>query len=292
MQAEATCDVTASSDSTPFLLLREVIVVARYSLMQAVRHRSWALNTSLTPFFLMAPLVFIAYSFLGSVGPARQAFVELTGYDNYIGYVLVPLLDAAMTSTVYSNIGQALRQEQLTGTLERMLMSLRFPISLMLGRSLGFFVFVVWFATSEIILATVFFGLHLRVNPVSAVVLLALHLFLVYGTAFLMTSLFLLISDAFAVQMLFSRFLLLTLTGATYPITLLPGWLQVVARLIPFTWLYELERAAFLRATPLSELQPGLFVLTGMVIGLWVLAVTLFHSLLTHARRTGKLGMY
>lgn len=282
----------AATLPAPLLLLREVVTVARYSLIQSQRHPTWILNTSTTPFFLMAPLVFIAYSYLGPSAPARAAFAALTGYDNYIGYVIVPLLDATMTSTVYSAIGHALRQEQLSGTLERTLLSLRFPISLMLGRSLGFLAFVAWFAAAELALATIFFGLRLTVNPASAALLLPLHLLLVYGTAFLMTSLFLWISDAFAVQTLFSRFLLLTLTGATYPVALLPDWLEPVARLIPYTWLYELERAAFLKAASPPELGAGLWILAAMVAGLWVLALGLFHRMLDRARRTGALGIY
>src|SRR5688572_29490608 len=123
--ARATLPVGLSP--APLQFLREVLTVAQFSLLQQRRHRSWILNTSLTPFFLLAPLVFVANSFLGPEGPARRAFAELTGYDNYIGYLIVPLIDATMTSTVYSNIGHTIRVEQMTGTLERTLMSLRFP---------------------------------------------------------------------------------------------------------------------------------------------------------------------
>lgn len=292
MQADLAHAPAQTTAPLPLLLLREVGIIARYSLIQHQRNRAWLLNTSLTPFFLMAPLVFIAHSFLRPGSEALATFTRLTGYDNAIGYIVVPLLDAAMTSTVYSHIGHALRQEQQTGTLERTLLSLRFPISFMLGRSLGFLAFVGWFATTELLLAWFFFGLRLDVNPISAAVLLPLHLLLVYGTAFLMASLFLWLADAFAIQTLFSRFLLVTLTGATYPVALLPFWLEPVARAIPFTWLYELERAAFLRAAPPSELQPGLLVLGSMVAGLWALALVLFHRMLDHARRTGRLGIY
>jgi ABC-2 type transport system permease protein len=234
----------------PSVLLDEILTVARYSLIAQGRNRSWIVNTSLTPFFLLAPLVFVANSFLSQPGPGREAFVTLTGYENYLGFLIVPLIDATMTSTVYSHIGHTIRFEQVSGTLERVLMSLRFPVALILGRSLGFLAFVFWFAFTALALAWLFFGLRLDVNPASAALLLPLHLLLVYGTAFFMASLFLWIRDAFAVQMLFSRFVLLTLAGATYPVAMLPSWLQPVARAIPFTWLYELERAAFLRATP------------------------------------------
>jgi ABC-2 type transport system permease protein len=279
-------------EALPLLFLRELLIVARYSIIQQQRARGWILNTSLTPFFLMAPMVFVANSFLGPGGQARQAFVELTGYENYIGYLVVPLLDATMTSTVYSNIGHTIRQEQMTGTLERTLMSLRFPVSLILGRSLGFLVFVFWFGGTALLLAWVFFGLQLSVDLESAAVLLCLHLLLVFGVAFLMCSLFLWISDAFAVQMLFSRFVLLTLAGATYPVAMLPEWLQPIARAIPFTWLYELEREAFLRAAPPRAIWPGMLILAAMVVGLWVLAAIFFRAMLVRAKRAGRLGMY
>ncbi|HUE75381.1 MAG TPA: ABC transporter permease [Chloroflexota bacterium] len=274
------------------IFLYEIVTIARYSLLQQQRYKSWIFNTSLTPFFLMAPLIFIAHSFLGPAGQARQAFFEFTGYENYIGYLVIPLVDATMTSTVYSNIGHTIRQEQMTGTLERTLMTLRFPMSLILGRSLGFLIFVWWFAASALFLAWFFFGLQLSINPGSAAVLLPLHLLLVYGVAFLMSSLFLWISDAYAIQMLFSRFVLLTLAGATYPVAMLPDWLRPIARLIPFTWLYELEREAFLRAAPLTAIQDGLIVLAAMVAALWILAIWFFNAMLDRARRTGRLGMY
>lgn len=282
----------AGPATLPLAFLHELVIVARYSLIQQQRTPTWILNTSLTPFFLMAPLLFVATSFLGTGGAALEKFTLLTGYENYLGYMVVPLLDATMTSTVYSNIGHTIRQEQRTGTLERTLMTLRFPISLILGRSLGFLVFVFWFAGTALLLVWLVFGLRLDVDPISAAVLLLLHLLLVYGVAFLMTSLFLWITDAFAVQMLFSRFVLLTLAGATYPVSLLPDWLQVMARLIPFTWLYELERAALLRAAPLPAIWQGLLVLAAMVAVLWLAAVTFFNAMLTRARRTGMLGMY
>jgi ABC-2 type transport system permease protein len=273
-------------------LAREVAIVARYSLLMQGRARSWVFNTSLTPFFLLAPLVFVVNSFLGEPGAGRDAFVRLTGYENYLGFLIVPLIDATMTSTVYSNIGHTIRQEQVSGTLERVLMSLRYPIALILGRALGFLAFVFWFAGTALGLCWLFFGLRLNVDPASAALLLPLHLLLVFGTAFLMASLFLWIRDAYSVQMLFSRFVLLTLAGATYPVAMLPDWLQPLARAIPFTWLYELERAAFLRAAAPGEIRDGLLVLAAMVVALWIVALLFFRVMLDGARRTGRLGMY
>ena len=93
-----------TAGAAPGVFLDEVLTVAHYSLIAQRRSRSWIVNTSLTPFFLLAPLVFVANSFLGQPGPGREAFVRLTGYENYPGFLVVPLVDATMTSTVYSQI--------------------------------------------------------------------------------------------------------------------------------------------------------------------------------------------
>lgn len=273
-------------------LVREICTVARYSLIVQQRNRSWILGISVTPFFLLAPLVFLANSFLGQPGPSRDAFARLTGYDNYLGFLIVPLLDATMTSTVYSHIGHTIRAEQMAGTLERTLMTLRFPVSLILGRSLGFLVFVLWFAGTALGLCWLFFGLRLDVNMASMAILVPLHLLLVYGTAFLMSSMFLWMRDAFVVQMLFSRFVLLTLAGSTYPVSMLPWWLRPLAWGLPFTWLYELERAACLRGASLGELLGGVVVLAAMVFALWIGAFFFFNVMLDAARRHGRLGIY
>ncbi len=39
----------------PGVFLEEILTVARYGLIAQQRNRTWILNTSLTPFFLLAP---------------------------------------------------------------------------------------------------------------------------------------------------------------------------------------------------------------------------------------------
>ena len=51
-------------------------------------------------------------------------------------------------------------------------------------------------------------------------------------------------ANSIAVQMLFSRFVLLTLAGATYPVSMLPGWLQLLSRMLPPASLSDLLHGA------------------------------------------------
>ena len=274
------------------VLWREVLAVARVGLQGQARFRLGFLATMVMPFFLFAPLVFLAQSFVGPDGRYRRPFVELTGYDNHIGYLVVPLVGATMAHTVFSAVGQLIRREQVSGTLERTLVALRYPIAFVLGRSLGNLPALAIFVASTAFFSAAFFDLDLRVEPTSALLLLCLHLLLMHGVAFFMTSLFLWVEDPTFLQQFFSRFVLLTMTGATYPLVLLPGWLQAVARAIPFTWAYELERRAWLRAEPIGALLPDLAVLAAMTAVVWVGSVIFFRRMLRRAKRTGQLGHY
>jgi ABC-2 type transport system permease protein len=273
-------------------LVGETIAVARVGLQVQGRFRMGLVGTMVNPFFLFAPLLFLAQSFVGPDGRYRRPFVELTGYENHIGYLVVPLVGATLAHTVFSAIGQLIRREQISGTLERTLVSLRYPIALILGRSLGYLPILGLYVASAVVASAAFFDLGLRVDLVSALVLVAVHLLLVFGVAFFMTCLFLWVDDPTILQQFFSRFVLLTLTGATYPLVLLPGWLQVVARLIPFTWAYELERRAWLRAEPLGALFPELGVLVVMTAAVWIGSIVFFRRMLRRAKRTGQLGHY
>jgi ABC-2 type transport system permease protein len=277
---------------SPSLLLSETLAVARINLLTQGRFRMGLLGTMVNPFFLFAPLLFLAQSFVGPDGRYRRPFVELTGYENHLGYLVVPLVGATLAHTVFSAVGQTIRHEQIGGTLERTLVSLRYPIALILGRSLGYLPVFGLYVASAVVACLAFFDLGLRVDALSALVLLALHLALVFGVGFFLACLFLWVDDPTFLQQFFSRFVLLTLTGATYPLVLLPGWLQVVARAIPFTWAYELERRAWLRAEPLPALFPDLAILAAMTAAVWLGSIVFFRRMLRRAKRTGQLGHY
>jgi ABC-2 type transport system permease protein len=119
-----------------------------------------------------------------------------------------------------------------------------------------------------------------------------LHLLALYGTAFAMTTFFLWISDPGAFVQVVIRFVNSVLTGATIPLALFPGWLQTVAWAVPFTWVYDLERRALLRAEPLAALLPDALTLLVICLVLWVGGFWLLGRMLQRAKATGQLGMY
>jgi ABC-2 type transport system permease protein len=272
--------------------LRDAVTVARFRLYHQSRERTWFVTASATGFFMVAPLVLLGQTIVGRDGERLGPFSELSGYDNYTGFLAVPLVFAFLTNSAYSWIGQTIRQEQMGGTLERTLMSMRFPASLILGGAMAHLFFLAFYIAVGIASVALIADLQLDINWWTAMLAAVAHLYAVYGFAFVLSSLFLWIRDAFIVQQTISYVAIPLLAGAGFPIEIYPGWLQAVAKAIPFTWAFQLERQAFLKHAGIDEMAFGLIVITAISTGLWALAFVLFRLTLRRARRTGALGMY
>lgn len=273
-------------------MLMEILATAKYGLLMDRRSYGWILTTSVGPFFLLAPFALMAESLVGPGGRFNQPFYEATGYANYLGWLIVPLIALNTMNTVFSNVSQHLHHEKTVGTLERILVSMQFPSALMLGRCLSHGVFLIWFVAVLAGMSFLFLGLRVHVDPISGVVVVAGHLLAVYGMAFAFGSLFLWLEDAFIVQTALSRVIFGLFTGATFPLSIYPDWVEWLARLIPFTWAFDLERRAFLHAEPLYSILPDLGIFLGLTLAWWALGYACFRLMLDYSRRRGKLGIY
>jgi ABC-2 type transport system permease protein len=77
--------------------------------------------------------------------------------------------------------------------------------------------------------------------------------------------------------------------GVMYPVSVLPGWLQGVSRIVPVTYSLEGMRAALLGGAPLPELWPALRALLIFAAVLLPLSLAVFSWVLRRTKITGKL---
>ncbi|CAN5750476.1 ABC transporter permease [soil metagenome] len=211
---------------------------------------------------------------------------------DYLAFVAVGL---AITSFMQLGLGRvvsAIRQEQLMGTLEAILMTPTTPSTIQLGS-------VAWDLLYVPLRTVVFFGLVsgvLGVNMTwsgllpSLVVLLAFIPF-IWGLG--------VISAAGVVT--FRRGttivgiggILLTLaSGAYFPVNVLPDWLQLVARYNPITICLDTMRSALLGGTGWEGVWTTVgFTLPAAAVVL-VVGTTSFNIALRRERRRGSLGLY
>jgi ABC-2 type transport system permease protein len=113
----------------------------------------------------------------------------------------------------------------------------------------------------------------------------------IYGLGFAFASLVITVKEANAFVFLI-RGMVMIFCGITFPISLLPGWMQSIAKWLPQTYLIHGMRAAAFSNAGIQELAPDLIPL--LLFGTFWLVVGYFTFLWMErrARRTGAIGQY
>ena len=94
------------------------------------------------------------------------------------------------------------------------------------------------------------------------------------------------------VKAVYVTILVMIFAGITFPISVLPAWMQTIALLMPQTYIIHGLRTALLSDAVLADLAPDLLALFSfgalwLSIGYWA-----FNRMERRARRTGALGQY
>jgi ABC-2 type transport system permease protein len=82
---------------------------------------------------------------------------------------------------------------------------------------------------------------------------------------------------------------LLLVSGVYYSVDILPGWMQLLSKLSPATYVLDGVRAGLLDGTPISALLADVWPLALMGIVLIPLGLWAFGRAERYAKRTGKL---
>lgn len=81
----------------------------------------------------------------------------------------------------------------------------------------------------------------------------------------------------------------LLISGVYYPISVLPDWMEAIARLSPVTYVLDGTRAAVLDGAPISDMSQ--YIVPLLLLGVVTLPIGLraFKAAEDYAKRTGKL---
>jgi ABC-2 type transport system permease protein len=208
---------------------------------------------------------------------------DLTGYAVLAPAVLAVLGMALLTS------GEIVSWDRALGTLELALaVPVRFPV-VVLGRVLLVTAVSLIAVVESWLVAWIVFGVRVPVaHPgLFAVTLLAAALGTA-GAATAMSAVFVVARTARTFQNSLSYPLYL-LGGALVPVSLLPGWLQPVSRLVFLSWATDLLRdslgSAPVRDTAMRLAILGALAAAGYAAGFWLLT-----RLVDRVRATGAVG--
>jgi ABC-2 type transport system permease protein len=235
----------------------------------------WTLANTLT-------IVFIAKGIEASGG---EIDVERATTSLLVGAVVWAYL-----GVVFEFLAETVAWERWEGTIEYTFMA---PLSRVthLGGS-GVFAVIYGLVRASLLFAAVAFMFSLDLdgaNYPAALVVLVVASVSFFGIG-MMTAVLPLISPEKGMQIGFiAHGLLLVVSGIYYPVEVLPGWMQALAKISPATYALDGIRGAILEGEGLSSMGDELWPLAviGAVcipLGLWV-----FHRGEVYAKRHGKL---
>jgi ABC-2 type transport system permease protein len=211
---------------------------------------------------------------------------------SYLQFAAVGMALSVFVQFGLQRVAAAVRSEQLMGTLESLLTSPTATPTIQVGSVAFDLVYLPLRLVLFLVSLTIAFGLAFDAGGIlpAAVVLLAFLPF-VWGLG---------VASA-AMMLTFRRgggligigvVGLGLVSGAYFPVTLLPGWLEATASANPIALAIDGMRDALLGGAGWSAVAPALAVLAPLSIVSLALGVTAFRLALRRERRIGTVGQY
>lgn len=233
-------------------------------------------------------LAFLVYAIAGALAisfiGAEQADKRLI-FSLVIGAIFWNYL-----STVFSFVAETISWERWEGTLEYTMMAPVRRASQLLGSTVYAILYGLIHTTVILVVLTLFFELDLtQANFATAAGIMIVGSFSVIGIGVMAAILPLLYVERGAQMTFVIQSCLLVVSGVYYSVEVLPGWMQVVARFSPATYILDGVRQGLLDGATLADVWYDIWplVIMGVVLipaGLW-----LFGRAERYAKRTGKL---
>ena len=238
-------------------------------------------------FFSMATFYFLAQFFGNAVAPQLEAY----GGD-YFSFVLIGLAFSGYMGLSLSSFAESIRESQMMGTLEIMLLSPTRLSTILLSSSLWSYALTTLRVVVYLLLGALFFGFSLsQANFLGALVVLVLSITSFSGIGIMSAAFVLVLKKGDPVAWLFGGVSSL-LAGVFYPVSILPNWLEPLSRFLPLTYALDATRLTMLQGSSLYDVRLDLLVLSGFTMVLTPLAFLAFRQALRRAKMDGSLIQY
>jgi ABC-2 type transport system permease protein len=255
------------------------------------RYPSWIIALFIWPLIFPMMYILTARALSGIDGSGLAVFTQTTGASNFIGYIVVGTTVWMWQNIVLWDVGFALRNEQMRGTLESNWLSPTWRFSYLLGHTGPQLITMTMFILITALEFGLFFGVRFNGSPRLALLVMLVSIPAIYGLGFAFASIVITAKEAHTFVFLV-RGLVMIFCGITFPVSLLPGWMQTIATWMPQTYMIHGMRAAAFANASFADLWPDLRAL--LLFGaFWLtLGYLLFRWMERRARRTGAIGQY
>ena len=270
---------------------RAFVAVVRREWRIFVRYPSWIIALFIWPLIFPMMYILTARALSGPDGSGLAVFMRTTGAHDFIGYIVIGTTVWMWQNIVLWDVGFSLRNEQLRGTLESNWLSPTWRFSYLLGHTGPQIISMLMFIIVTGLEFSLLFGVKLHGSVWMILLMMLAAIPSIYGLGFAFASLVITVKEANAFVFLI-RGLVMIFCGITFPISLLPGWMQSIAKWLPQTYLIHGMRLAAFSNAQIPQLAPDLIPLLLFGTGWLLIGYFTFIWMERRARRTGAIGQY
>jgi ABC-2 type transport system permease protein len=211
---------------------------------------------------------------------------------SYIEFVTVGIALSSFLQVTLTRLSAAIREEQLTGTLESVLVTPTSAITWQLGSMAYDLAYIPIRTLLFLLLVSGFFGVDLAVDGLvpTAAILLAFIPF-AWGLGMISAGAVLTFrrgGGAVGVAV----FVLVVTSNSYFPVEVLPSWVEPIVAINPLTITLDGMRAALLGGEGWAAAWPAILTVAPMSAGSMIVGMAGFRWALGRERRQGTLGLY
>jgi ABC-2 type transport system permease protein len=209
----------------------------------------------------------------------------------YFGFVIVGLVIVQILTISLGILPVTVRQELVSGTIERFLVSAHGPVNGILGTMVFPLINAIVTGALMLALATIVFGLPLAATAALAIPVALLGMFAFMPFAFLLVALVLAFKQiSSATQFIIAGIAIVG--GLYFPIAVLPEWIRWASEVQPFTPSADLLRHLLVGAPLANPAVVDLLKLIGFIVVLFPAGFALLRMAIRYGQRTGTIAEY
>lgn len=250
---------------------------------------SYKFDFLLRLFFMLFNI--LTYYFIAKMmGDAAAQYLEPYGGD-YFSFVLIGMAFSGYLMISLRSFSESVRDEQMMGTLEAMLVTPTRTSSIIALSSLWSFIFAS-FRVLIYLLVGVILGVDMsRANIGGALLILILTIICFSSIGILSASFIMVFKKGDPINMLLMGTSEL-FGGVLFPIEVFPDWLQSISHILPITYSVNGMRHALLQGYTLAELTPDILTLVLFSLALLPLSLFIFDRAVMKVKAEGGLVQY
>jgi len=237
-------------------------------------------------------LSLLTYFFIDKLFGNRISAHLLEFRVNYFSYVLLNMAFFSYLGTGMTSFHTQIRQEQIQGTLESILLApVKIPVFL-LSLAMWNLIFASLNVLIYILLGIFLFKIDFsNINFISAIVILLLSIATFSGLGIISASFVMIFKRGNPLGWMINALEGL-LGGVYFPVSVMPRFLQVLAKFLPITYGIRAMQFAVYKGASVSELKIEICCLILFALILLPLGLFFFRYALKKARRQGSLSQY